>query len=91
MRLSADLEEAEFFFQHSMLDEAEKAYLEIQERAPNHPKVSLRLGEIADLRQKSGKKEPKAEPAVAPQQPPRRAPAPKPAGGANDDSFDLAA
>ena len=91
MRLSADLEEAEFFFQQSMLDEAEKAYVEIQKRAPNHPKVSLRLGEIADLRQKPGKKEPEAEPAVVLQQPPRRAPAPEAARSVEEDSFDLAA
>ncbi len=66
MRINVDLEEAEFFFDHGMLDEAERAYREILTRAPHHPKATLRIGEITEARQQPSKAKvaplPEAEP-----------------------------
>jgi len=45
-----DLEEAEFYFRQGLLDEAEQILKRLLERAPGHPQVLLRLGEIAKSR-----------------------------------------
>jgi tetratricopeptide (TPR) repeat protein len=44
------LEEAAFYFEQGLLDEAESIYLRVVQRAPNHPAALLRLGEIAVAR-----------------------------------------
>jgi len=49
-QVRADLEEAEFFFEQGMLDEAGAVYERILGVAPNHPSALLRLGEIAAAR-----------------------------------------
>jgi tetratricopeptide (TPR) repeat protein len=46
-RVSEDLEEAEFYFEQGLLDEARALYERILAAAPNHPQAMLRLGEIA--------------------------------------------
>jgi len=46
-----DLEEADFYFQQGLLDEAEEVYRRILEAAPNHPQAMLRIGEIEAARQ----------------------------------------
>jgi len=45
-----DLEEAEFYFQQALYDEAEAIYKRILAVAPNHSSALLRLGEIAAAR-----------------------------------------
>ena len=42
-----EFEEAGFYFEQGLFDEAETIYQRILERAPNHPGALLRLGEIA--------------------------------------------
>jgi tetratricopeptide (TPR) repeat protein len=68
-RVAEDLEEAEFYFEQGLLDEALAFYERILAAAPNHPQAMLRLGEIAA---RSGGPAP-APPAPAP------VPAPAPA------------
>jgi pilus assembly protein FimV len=46
-RVTEDLEEAEFYFEQGLLDEARALYERILAAAPNHPQAMLRLGEIA--------------------------------------------
>jgi tetratricopeptide (TPR) repeat protein len=46
-RVAEDLEEAEFYFEQGLLDEASTLYQRILAAAPNHPQAMLRLGEIA--------------------------------------------
>jgi pilus assembly protein FimV len=46
-RVAEDLEEAEFYFEQGLLDEARGLYERILAAAPNHPQAMLRLGEIA--------------------------------------------
>ena len=45
-QLLEDLEEAEFYFEQGLFDDAKAAYERILTLAPNHPQVMLRLGEI---------------------------------------------
>lgn len=45
-----EIEEAEFYFQQGLHDEAEAVYRRILASAPNHPQALLRLGEIAAAR-----------------------------------------
>ena len=45
-----DLEEADFYLQQGLHDEAEEVYRRILETAPNHPQAMLRLGEIEAAR-----------------------------------------
>jgi tetratricopeptide (TPR) repeat protein len=49
-QVSEDLEEAEFYFQQELFDEAEGVYRRILKVAPNHPSALLRLGELAAAR-----------------------------------------
>ncbi len=49
-QIGEELEEASFYFDQGMLDEAEAIYKRIQRTAPHHPQVLLRLGEIAAAR-----------------------------------------
>ena len=46
LNLTEDLEEADFYFEQGLFDEAREAYQKILEVAPNHPQAQLRLGEI---------------------------------------------
>ncbi len=48
--ITEELEEAAFYFEQGLLDEAESIYLRVVQRAPNHPAALLRLGEIAVAR-----------------------------------------
>ncbi len=45
-----EIEEAEFYLQQGLLDEAEAIYQRLAKVAPNHPQVMVRLGEIAAAR-----------------------------------------
>jgi tetratricopeptide (TPR) repeat protein len=45
-----DLEEADFYLQQGLHDEAEEVYRRILKTAPNHPHAMLRLGEIEAAR-----------------------------------------
>jgi tetratricopeptide (TPR) repeat protein len=45
-----ELEEASFYFEQGLLDEAEAIYLRVVQRAPHHPAALLRLGELAVAR-----------------------------------------
>jgi tetratricopeptide (TPR) repeat protein len=49
-RVAENLEEAEFFMQQGMLDEAERVYRLVLEMVPEHPQAMLRLGEIEESR-----------------------------------------
>jgi len=70
-----------------MLDEAERAYRDILNRAPQNPKAMLRMGEIEQARREAGSAESVAEPDLAPSEA-----APSVARNApEEDSFDLAA
>ncbi|MCG8588651.1 MAG: tetratricopeptide repeat protein, partial [Proteobacteria bacterium] len=58
--ISEDLEEAEFYFQQNLYDEAEPLYRRVLEHAPNHPSALLRLGEIEAAREAPAAAEPDA-------------------------------
>jgi tetratricopeptide (TPR) repeat protein len=45
-----DLEEADFYMEQSLLDEAEEIYKRVLAVAPNHPRALARLGEVAAQR-----------------------------------------
>ncbi len=49
-QIDEHLEEADFYKQQGLLDEAEAIYRRLLEVAPNHPLVRVRLGEIAAAR-----------------------------------------
>jgi tetratricopeptide (TPR) repeat protein len=63
-----DLEEADFYFQQALYDEAEEIYRRILDAAPSHPQAMLRMGEIEATRSEPAHAplEPEAEPAVEP-------------------------
>lgn len=46
-QVSEDLEEAEFYYQQKLYDEAEAIYRRVLKVAPSHPSALLRLGELA--------------------------------------------
>jgi tetratricopeptide (TPR) repeat protein len=46
-RISEELEEADFYFQQGLYEEAQSLYRSVLAAAPNHPQALLRLGEIA--------------------------------------------
>ena len=52
-KVSEELEEAEFFFDQGMLDEAAQVYERVLAIVPNHPSAMLRMGEIAERRGES--------------------------------------
>ncbi len=45
-----DLEEADFYFQQGLLEEAEEVYKRVLDAAPYHPQAMLRIGEIEAAR-----------------------------------------
>jgi tetratricopeptide (TPR) repeat protein len=49
-KIAEDLEEADFYMEQGLLDEAEAAYSRILSIAPNHPHAMVRLGELASQR-----------------------------------------
>ncbi len=49
-QLGEDLEEADFYLQQGLLDEAEPIYRRILKAVPKHPQALLRLGEITTAR-----------------------------------------
>jgi tetratricopeptide (TPR) repeat protein len=66
-RVAEDLEEAEFYFEQGLLEEARGLYERILAAAPNHPQAMLRLGEItARTGTPSAPPPPGATPAAAP-------------------------
>ncbi|MGH0037773.1 MAG: tetratricopeptide repeat protein [Myxococcota bacterium] len=78
-RITEELEEAEFYFNQGLMDEAETIYRRVLETAPNHPTACLRMGEIESSRAAGG------DTAVSPvADAAAEAPAP-------DDDLDLAA
>ncbi len=48
--VSESMEEADFYLENDMIDEAERAYRQVLERVPQHPGAQARLGEIARKR-----------------------------------------
>ena len=49
-KIAEDLEEADFYMEQGLLDEAEALYSRVLSIAPNHPHTMLRLGELASRR-----------------------------------------
>ncbi len=64
-RIGEELEEAEFYFNQGLFDEAEAIYKRVLETAPNHPAAKLRMGEIEAARA-DGAAAPEPEPEAAP-------------------------
>ncbi len=50
LQVSEDLEEAEFYYQQELFEEAEAVYRRILKLAPNPPSALVRLGEMAALK-----------------------------------------
>ena len=74
-----DLEEADFYMEQSLLDEAEAIYKRVLAVAPNHPRALARLGEVAAQR---GPEAPAAETVSG-------ATAPAPAGRAEETAPEI--
>ncbi|MCP4069747.1 MAG: tetratricopeptide repeat protein, partial [Phycisphaeraceae bacterium] len=49
-KLAEDLEEAEFYMEQQLFDEAEAIYKRVLEASPNHPSAMVRLGELQTAR-----------------------------------------
>jgi tetratricopeptide (TPR) repeat protein len=49
-KITEDLEEADFYMEQGLLDEAEAVYTRILSISPDHPHAMLRLGELASQR-----------------------------------------
>jgi tetratricopeptide (TPR) repeat protein len=49
-KIAEELEEADFYMEQGLLEEAEAVYTRILEIAPNHPHAMVRLGELAAQR-----------------------------------------
>ncbi len=49
-KIGEDVEEADFYMEQGLLDEAEAIYTRVLEVAPNHPHALVRMGEIAAQR-----------------------------------------
>jgi tetratricopeptide (TPR) repeat protein len=75
-----DLEEADFYLEQGLLDEAEGLFKRVLAVAPNHPRALVRLGELAASRgsDPSAAVATKAPAAPAAKARPRPAPAPEP-------------
>lgn len=69
-----DLEEADFYLEQGLHDEAEALFKRVLAIAPNHPRALVRLGELAAARG--------SDPSAAAQRPPATAAAPAPAAPA---------
>jgi tetratricopeptide (TPR) repeat protein len=80
-RVAEDLEEAEFYFEQGLLDEARAFYERILAAAPNHPQAMLRLGEIAARSGGSAVVPPPPAPPAPIAPPETAAEAPDPAAG----------
>jgi len=65
-RITEEIEEADFYLEQGLLDEAEAVYTKIVSLVPNHPQAMLRLGEIAARRSDES---PAAAPTTAPPEP----------------------
>jgi tetratricopeptide (TPR) repeat protein len=50
LQIAEDLEEAEFYMDQKLYDEAEAIFNRVLENAPNHPSAMLRLGELRAAR-----------------------------------------
>jgi tetratricopeptide (TPR) repeat protein len=48
--INEDLEEADFYYQQGLLEEAEAIYQRVLDLAPNHPHALVRMGEVAAQR-----------------------------------------
>jgi len=83
--LSDELDEADFFLQQGLLDEAREALSNLKAFYPGHPGVEARLSELE--RRSSPARRPAAPPALA--GPVRETPSLVAAGG-GDESFDIA-
>ena len=44
--VTENIEQAEFFFQQGMFEEAERAFKEVLDRVPRHPQALVRMGEL---------------------------------------------
>jgi len=65
-KIAEELEEADFYLEQGLFDEAEAVYSRILSIAPNHPHAMVRLGELAAQRgEASGSVVPTSDPASA--------------------------
>jgi tetratricopeptide (TPR) repeat protein len=77
-QVAEELEEAEFYLEQGLLDEARRLYEKILAVAPNHPQAMLRLGEIGARAGAPAAAPPAPKSGAAPAPAPKPAPAAKP-------------